>query len=102
MNAKMIITVPIENIPNEVNRIIEDLATRMQELVEKTKNCVYNENHTLVIEEIDDIRKKLSLIDLNYEDCYSVLLGYVKYHNDKRISEKQEESENTSEEPSNE
>jgi hypothetical protein len=30
---------------------------------------------------IDELRKKLALIDLNYEDCYSILNGYEKYMN---------------------
>lgn len=91
MNAKMIITVPIDGIPDEVNRIIQNLSERLQEILEKSKSCEYNENYTLVIEEIDDIRKKLSLIDLNFEDCYSVLLGYVKYKNDLRMQEAKDE-----------
>ena len=36
---------------------------------------------------IDEIRKRLSLVDFNYEDCYSILVGYLKYQADKRLAD---------------
>jgi hypothetical protein len=85
MNAKIVITVPIDNIPDEVSKIVERLVENISSVKEKMSNCTYNDNHTTVIEEIDAIRKSLSLIDNNLEDCYSILLGYVKYNTEQKI-----------------
>lgn len=87
MNAKMVITVPIENIPEEVSKILERLVDSLSTIKEKLNNCVYNQNESLVIDEIDSIRKSLSLLDLNLEDCHSILVGYTKYKNDQRMKE---------------
>lgn len=90
MNAKMTITIPIEDIPQEVSRILENITEKLKKITEQTSNLIYSQDHILVISEIDDIRKQLTLLDLNYEDCYSVLLGYVKYETDMRIKKVEE------------
>lgn len=87
MNAKITITVPLEEIPNEVSKILENISERLKTIVEKTNNCTYNQNYTDVIEEIDHIRKQLNLIDLNFEDSYNVLLGYIKYQTDLKMKD---------------
>jgi hypothetical protein len=86
MNAKITITVPIDDIPQEVSRLLENISERIKVIVDRTTNLTYNQDYNLVVSEIDDVRKQLSLIDLNYEDCYSVLLGYIKYQTDSRLS----------------
>ena len=100
MNAKMVITVPMNKVPDEITRILENIVEQLKQITEKTGNCSYNNDHNLVIEEIDDIRKNLSLVDLNLEDCYTVLLGYVKYQTDMRIK-KVEENKQESTDASN-
>lgn len=87
MNAKISITIPIEDIPQEVTRILENIVEKLKIIGDKTSNLSYNQDHNLVVSEIDEIRKQLNLIDMNYEDCYSVLLGYIKYQTDKRLNE---------------
>ena len=48
----------------------------------------------------DEIRKKLSAIDLSYDDCYTILLGHIKYEADKRLnnipSQKERKNDNQS------
>lgn len=87
MNAKMVFTVPIENIPVEVNKLIQNIAERLKKSIEDLSSCSYNDNYPFVIEQIDMIRKDLNLIDMNLDDSYNILLGYVKYQTDKRIKE---------------
>jgi len=101
MNAKIVITVPIDNIPDEVSKIMERLVESISSVKEKLSNCTYSDNHTTVIEEIDSIRKSLSLIDNNLEDCYSILLGYVKYNTEQKIKIIQDNSSNTNSQESN-
>lgn len=77
--AKITLTVPMEKVPREVGRILDDLTFELEEMLQLTKQCVANENHIYVAESIDSIRKRMNLVDLSYEDCYNILLGYVKY-----------------------
>jgi hypothetical protein len=87
MNAKMVITVPIDKIPQKVTSLLDDINIELQDIIEETSMLINSANQLEKIEKIDEIRKRLSLIDLNYEDCYSVLLGYTKYQSEKRIKE---------------
>lgn len=77
--AKITLTVPMDKVPREVGRLLDDLTVELEELLTLTKQCVANENHIYVAETIDSIRKRMNLIDLSYEDCYTILLGYVKH-----------------------
>jgi hypothetical protein len=103
MNAKMVITVPIDDIPEEVSKILEKNVDKLSLIKEKTNNCCYNQDINLVIEEIDEIRKVLSLVDTNLEDCYSVLLGYSRYKTEVRLQnlEKQKSEEGKNNDSSN-
>lgn len=87
MNAKMVITVPIDKIPLKVTSLLDDINIELHEIIEETSMLIKSDNQLEKIEKIDEIRKRLSLIDLNYEDCYSVLLGYTKYEAEKRLKE---------------
>lgn len=93
MNAKMVITVPIDKIPHKVTSLLDDINIELAEIMHDTTELMNNNNQLERIEKIDNIRKRLSLIDLNYEDCYSVLLGYTKYESEKRLKELQPEQE---------
>ena len=79
MNAKMMITVPIAEIPNEVNKMLYGINSRLEEESKKILSAVEEKNYSEKIKIIDEIRKKLTLLDLNLEDSYNVLIGYVKY-----------------------
>jgi hypothetical protein len=93
MNAKMVITVPIDKIPNKVTSLLDDINIELAEIMHDTTQLMNNNNELERIQKIDNIRKRLSLIDLNYEDCYSVLLGYTKYESEKRLKELSPEQE---------
>ena len=93
MNAKMVITVPIENIPDEINKLMQNILERMQSTTKIITDCSGSTNHLEVIEKIDLIRKNLNLMDLNLDDCYNILLGYIKYNTELRIKEKQQTKE---------
>ena len=101
MNAKMVITVPIDKIPIKVSSLLDDITLELDEILHDTRELINNNNQLERIEKIDAIRKRLSLIDLNYEDCYSVLLGYTKYESDKRIKELSPEQEQSNGNQSN-
>lgn len=79
MNAKMIITVPIDQIPKEVDKLLYSLIIKLEVICKDAQNIVNDNDIDNKILAIDSIRKKLTLLDLNYEDCYSILVGYSKY-----------------------
>lgn len=88
MNGKITVTMPMEKVPQEVSRLLGNIVTELESLASITKSLQQQMSNQLhVINGIDDVRKRLSLVDFNYEDCYSVLVGYVKYQADRRIAE---------------
>ena len=89
MNGKITITMPMDKVPNEISRLLMNLATELEALSSITKSLQQqtSSNQLLVINGIDEIRKRLSLVDFNYEDCYSILVGYLKYQADKRLAD---------------
>ena len=89
MNGKITITMPMDKVPNEISRLLMNLATELEALSSITKSLQQqtSSNQLLVINGVDEIRKRLSLVDFNYEDCYSILVGYLKYQADKRLAD---------------
>lgn len=95
MNGKITITMPMEKVPSEVSRLLGTIAAELESLASMTKNLQQQTtNHMYVINNIDDIRKRLSLVDFNYEDCYSILVGYLKYQTDKRLADMKSQEPN--------
>ncbi len=83
MNAKMMITVPINSIPERIRDILSENSNVLNSLSEDLDYCsrdVAAKNDLLYqLEKLDEIRQKLSLVDLNIEDCYSTLKGYISF-----------------------
>lgn len=83
MNAKMSITVEIEEIPSRVSKYLEEVVDKLNIIQNDLQYCAIDikEQKDLLSEAqlLDEVRKKLSTIDLNIEDCYSILKGYVSY-----------------------
>lgn len=86
MNAKMTITVPINQIPKEVDKLLYSLSIKLDSLIKEAELVLSNDTIENKIIVIDQIRKKLALLDLNYEDCQSILSGYLKYEAEKNDS----------------
>jgi hypothetical protein len=94
MNAKITLTVPMEKIPREVNRLLDDVAMELEDLLYTTKECASSDDILGKIQVIDNIRKRLSSVDFTYEDCYTILLGYAKYEAQKNQQGTQQEQNN--------
>lgn len=95
MNGKITITMPMEKVPVEVSRLLGNIISELESLVSLTKSVQQQSgNHLFVINNIDEIRKRLSLVDLNYEDCYSILVGFLKYQADKRMAQMKPQEQN--------
>lgn len=83
MNAKIVITVPLETVPRKVSELLSELSNKLSiqgDLLEySSRNISSAEDLLKQIENLDNIRKELSLIDNNIEDCYSILKGFITY-----------------------
>jgi flagellar motor component MotA len=89
MNAKITLTIPMEKVPKEITRILDDINIELQDIIHDTSECI---NITVTqpiesIKKIEEIRKKLNMIDFMYDDCYTILLGHVKYETEKRLKD---------------
>jgi hypothetical protein len=83
MNAKVTITIPIEKVHLKVRDMLEEVANESEsasiDITAIAKNVLEQKDLLLQLEQIDILRKKLTLLDANLEDCYSILKGLVKY-----------------------
>ena len=93
----MIITVPLETIPLKVSEILNQMADQLDTVTQvlfHSADDIKNKNDILMcLELLDDCRKKLSTVDLNIEDCYNTLKGYVKYNYELRDNEQENNNE---------
>lgn len=93
-NARITITVPYNEIPNEAEKLIHKSMSKMSSIVEALRSGI-TEDHKKVLEDIESARKKLVLVDANLEDAYHILLGYLKNELDlKQQKESNNESQN--------
>jgi len=76
-NARITITVPYETIPNEVEKLISKSISKMSTIVENFRNGTIHD-YNKVLQDIEENRKKLLLVDANLEDAYNILLGYLQ------------------------
>jgi hypothetical protein len=102
MNAKLIITVPIDKIPKEITRLLEDICVELNDIYSITKQNVGNKNYLEVLQQIDEVRKKLSQVDITLDDCSNILAGYIKYLSDKNSNQNTQENNHASESQNNE
>lgn len=104
MNARMVITVPIETVPDKVKDIVLSVSDKLSELSNHSYYCSIDigdkSNLLKQLEILNDMRKKLSNIDLNIEDCYNVLKGYINYEYELQNTVEQESQNVTSDQRS--
>lgn len=103
MNAKITLTVPMENIPKEVERILKSISVNLDGLRSETFRAAEMDDLVGLMNQIDDLRKSLTLLDANYEDCYSILVGYMRYQAETRMrdTKKEQTMEQTNDKQSN-
>lgn len=95
MNAKITISVDIKDVPQEINNILLKIEQQLDSLRHSTIAVIDEQSELKKLVLIEEIRKKLSLLDTKYDDCYSVLVGYLKMttegHIQKTAANKKEE-----------
>ena len=95
MNAKITITVPIDKLHLTVAEMVESVASQLEssaiDLTGISKELINQKNILEQMENLDKIRRTLSLLDANLEDCYSILSGLVKYKTQQPMGQKNAE-----------
>lgn len=97
-NAKIQVTVKLDDIPKEIKNRITDLNDTMinsqklfKQLVEETQN----KNFITSAGYIQKIREDFAYVDSVLSDCYNVMSGYIKYQSSliEQLEEKQQEKQ---------
>ena len=83
MNAKFTITVPMNMVHKKISEILEDVSRELDtaalDIKASAKETKLQNDLLGQSQKIDEIRKKISLLDANLEDCYNVLIGLINY-----------------------
>jgi len=80
MKVSLSYTVELDDVPEEVIRLLSDTPNLN---IEHTKRCmielIRKKNTILAIEDIENLRKQLAILDRRLVDCQSILTGYTKH-----------------------
>ena len=70
--------VELEDVPEEVENLLRDVQWDLQEKIEEIIGHVRSANYATLDNDIKNLRKNLARVDMRLEDCYTILVGYVK------------------------
>ena len=80
MNVKITLSVPLDEVEAEINNILEDCKKRIVNASQYLDEILLEHDNMLVqLKMLEDLRKKLNVVDLKLDDSYTVLKGYVQY-----------------------
>ena len=77
----------MKDVPQEIDNLLLKIHDQLEDLKRDTRIVMDMQSELKKISAIEGIRKKLSLLDARYDDCYSVLVGYTKQEIDTRLQE---------------
>jgi YbbR domain-containing protein len=97
MNAKIVLTVPMEKVPHKISELLENVSNDLEDVQIKISDMavsISREQDLLnQLNKIDKCRKELALLDSTLEDCYSVIIGMINYKT-KLLEEEQRKIKN--------
>lgn len=70
-------TVELDDIPQEVINLLSEVSFPDDVDLRELNTNISNNNMLKALEEIDNLRKRLSSIDYRLRDCASIITGYV-------------------------
>jgi hypothetical protein len=80
MKVSLSYTVELDDVPEEVARLLSDTPNLN---LEHTKRglieLIRKKNTILAIQDIENLRKQLAILDRRLVDCQSILTGYTKH-----------------------
>jgi hypothetical protein len=79
MNAKITLSVDIKDVPEEINNILLKVEKQLNILHQMNLDTSKEKSELKKLSLIKEMRRKLSLLDASYDDCYTVLVGLLKH-----------------------
>jgi len=70
--------VELEDIPEEVENLLRDIQWDLSGKLEEIIEMIRSSDYSKLDREIKQLRHNLATVDTRLEDCYTILLGYVK------------------------
>lgn len=77
----------MKDVPREINDILLKIDSELDSLRHMTIAVIDEKSDLQKLTLIENIRNKLSLLDAKYEDCYTVLVRYMKVAIDSRLQQ---------------
>lgn len=95
MNVKITYTIPLEEVPEKIDDLLDEVSKSLHILAQQVKPDTYREvdNASKKLNTINAVRKKMVSVDLLLDDCYTILAGYEKTLADLRVSRMKGEQE---------
>lgn len=78
MRVKISYTVEFDEVPKIVNEKLLAIGNTLENCGRAVSSDLWDSSHIEKLESIDIVRKQLTLLDTQLEDCYSILAGYNK------------------------
>jgi hypothetical protein len=70
-------SIELEDVPSEVSRILVECEGSLREIHGDLDRAI-GKDPLSVIEELDDLRKRLAKLDMKFGDSMSILSGYIQ------------------------
>jgi|TARA_R100000234_G_scaffold111884_1_gene85176 chromosome segregation ATPase len=90
MRVAISYAVDLEEIPEEVENLLRDVQWDLEEKLEEIISQVRERNFSQLGSDIIKLRNNLNRVDTRLEDCYNILVGYVRVLN--KLSEEMSEA----------
>jgi len=78
MNVRISYTIDFDEIPEKVDNMVDEAHKMLEELIEVPMDKVEKSSVLKSLDSIEQMRKKLLVVDTRLADCYNILAGYNK------------------------
>lgn len=95
MNVKISYTIPFDRVPSKIDELLMEAGKDLENVGHSLKPVSFDYEPTttmLTLDRIDEVRKKLTAVDLVLEDCYTILASYNKAMADMKMPRKEQEN----------
>jgi len=94
MKVKLSYSVDLDDIPDNIIRLLSDSARRMYNVSEKLDEAIEkaksNREYLKILDEVDQLRKDMFHVDSTLEECYEIVRGYQRAKIQHHIQQHQE------------
>ena len=76
MNVKISLTLPFQDIPLHIEKVLKDRAQEVASIQNLLEYSICSADVSELMRDIDDVRKRITSLDFLLGDCYSILSSY--------------------------